>query len=101
MPPLAPPKGRSSRAHFQVISEASPRTSSRSVCGVIAQAALERPPGPVVLDPIAPKRQDGAVVGVDRHLHIDLAVGLGQQDLYVVFDVEQRCGLFDIGATDS
>ena len=33
MPPLAPPKGRSSRAHFQVINEESARTSSRSVSG--------------------------------------------------------------------
>ena len=66
--------------------------------GVIAQATLERTPGPVVLDPIATEREDGAVIGVDGHLHIDLSVRLGQQDPYVVFDVEQCCGPFDIGA---
>ena len=62
--------------------------------GVIAQAALERATGSVVLDPKAPKRQDGPVIGVDRHLHVDLAVGLGQRDSYIVFDAEQRCGVF-------
>ena len=32
-PPLAPPNGTSTSAHFQVIHIASARTSSRSVCG--------------------------------------------------------------------
>ena len=65
--------------------------------GVIAQAALEWPPCAVVLDPITPKRQDGPVVGVDRHLDVDLAVGLGHQNPYVILDVEQRRGVFDVG----
>ena len=69
--------------------------------GVIAQATLERAPGPVVLDPIATKREHRAVVGVDGHLHVDLPVGLGQQDPDVVFEVEQRRGPFDVGLTDS
>ena len=64
---------------------------------VIAQAALEGSPSTVVLDPVAPERQDGPVVGMDRHLDVDLAVGLGHQNSHVLLDAEQRCGLVDVG----
>src|SRR6185437_2687906 len=58
--------------------------------------SLEWSPGAVVLDPVAAERQDRAVVGVDGHLHVDLPVGLGQEDPDAVFDVEQRGGAVDV-----
>ena len=65
--------------------------------GVIAQATLERSSGPVVLDPIAPKGQNGPVVGVDRHLHVDLSIRLGHQNPDVLFDAEQRAACSTYG----
>ena len=58
---------------------------------MIAQPPLKGPRAPVVLDPIATKRQDRPVVGVDGDLDVDLTVGLGQQNAYIVFNVEQPC----------
>lgn len=57
---------------------------------MITEASLEAPPRPVVLDPIPTKRQYGAIVGVDRHLDVDLMVRLIQQSPYIVFDFEKR-----------
>lgn len=47
IPPLAPPKGRSSKADFQVINEASARTSSRSVSGWKRRPPLKGPRAPL------------------------------------------------------
>ena len=75
MPPLAPPNGTSSSAVFHVISDARARTSSRSAVGVVADAALVRAAGAVVLHPVALGDDEVAVVEADRDLHRDLAVG--------------------------
>jgi hypothetical protein len=42
------------------------------------------------LYPIATKRQNRAVICVNGYLHIDLAVGIGQQKTDVCVEVEQR-----------
>ena len=47
IPPLAPPNGRSSRADFQVISDARACTSSRSVSGWYRSPPLKGPRAPL------------------------------------------------------
>ena len=63
---------------------------------MIPQAPLEGSPCPVVLDPVATERQDGAIVGVDRHLDVDLTVGLVEQDPHFLFDLEHRRDALDV-----
>ena len=52
-PPLAPPKGMFTTAHFQVIQLARARTSSRLTSGRVADAALGGTARDGVLDAIA------------------------------------------------
>ncbi len=96
IPPLAPPKGRSSSAAFQVISDGQAAHFVEIGVLVVPEATLERSPGPVVLHPVAPEDQDRAVVGPDGHLDVELAVGLGQEDPDVLFEVEQGGGAVDV-----
>ena len=75
-PPLAPPKGMSTTAHFHVIHIARARTSSRDHARVEADAALGRAAVDVVLHAIAGEDLDGAVVHPDGEVYSDLALGL-------------------------
>ena len=61
-----------------------------------AQAALEGSARPVVLDPVATKREDRAVVGVDGNLDVDLAVRIGQKGTDVPLQLEDFGSVVDI-----
>ena len=97
MPPLAPPNGRSRRADFQVISDARARTSSRSVSRWKRRPPLNGPRA-IVLHPVPAERHDRTVVGVNGDLHIDLPVGLRQQNPNVLFKLEQRRRPVDVAS---
>ncbi len=96
IPPLPPPKGRSTTAVFQVIRLASDAGLVLVDVRVVAQAPLERPPGVVVLDAVADEVADLARVHLDGHLDPQLAVGGDHQGPHVVGQVEQLGGLVEI-----
>ena len=76
--PSRPRKGRSITAFFQVISEASPITSSEVDLGVVAQAALHGAACAVVLDTVARKGSELTVVSLDGEIYQYLAARIDQ-----------------------
>ena len=77
-PPLAPPKGMFTTAHFQVIHAESARTSSRVTFLSNRIPPLPGPARDVVEDPVADEDLDVAVVHDDRDRDLGLADRLPQ-----------------------
>ena len=77
-PPLAPPYGILTHAHFQVIRMARARTLVQVGLRVKAHAALGRAAGHVVPDAIAGEDAARAIVQLHREVHGDLALGVAQ-----------------------
>ena len=92
MPPLAPPKGMLTTAHFQVIQEARARTSSRETSGRVADAAFGGAAGDGVLDAVAGEDFDGAVVHGDGDVDDDFAGGIAEDLPDALIEVEFFCG---------
>ena len=87
-PPLPPPYGMPTTAHFQVIHIARALTSSMRDVLVVADAALGGPAAEVVLDAIAREHLDGAVVHLHREVDGELAAGLAQDAAQARVEVE-------------
>ena len=87
-PPLPPPNGMPTTAHFQVIHIARALTSSMRHVLVVADAALGRAAAEVVLDAVAGEDLDGAVIHLDREVDVQLAAGLAQDLAQAGVEVE-------------
>jgi len=93
-PPLPPPNGNWATAHFQVIHAASAVTSSSA--GVIANAALRRAERHVVLNAIAGKDLDLAVVHLDRARDDDLALGMREHPPETGLEIQNARGPLEL-----
>ena len=76
---------------------ASARTSSRSVVRVVAEAALGRAAGDVVLDAVAREDADRAVVELDREVDRELALRDAQDLAQLLVEVEVIGGGVELG----
>ena len=99
-PPLPPPYGMPTTAHFQVIHMARALTSSRRDVLVVADAALGRPATEVVLDPVAGEDLDRSVVHVDREMDGELAAGLAQDAAHALVEPEAVGGEIELSLRD-
>ena len=95
-PPLPPPYGMPTTAHFQVIHIARALTSSRRHVLVVADAALGWAAAEVVLDAVAREDLDAAVVHVDREVNGELATGLAQDAAHPFVKVELLGGKVEL-----
>ena len=99
-PPLPPPNGMPTTAHFQVIHIARALTSSRRHVLVIADAALGRAAAEVVLDPIAREDLDRAVVHLHREVDGQLALRLAQNLAQARGELEMLGGQVELALGD-
>ena len=95
-PPLPPPYGMPTTAHFQVIHIASALTSSRRDVLVVADAALGRTAAEVVLDAIAGEDLDAAVVHLHREVDDELAPRLAEDLAQSGIEVEPLGGEIEL-----
>ena len=99
-PPLPPPYGIPTTAHFQVIHIARALTSSRRHVLVVADAALGGPAAEVVLDAVAGEDLDAAVVHVDREVDGQLAARLAQDAAEAGVEIEAVGGQVELPLCD-
>ena len=91
-PPLPPPYGMPTTAHFQVIHIARALTSSRRDVLVVADAALGRAAAQVVLDAVAREDLDGPVVHLHGEVDGQLAARLAQDPAQAGVELESIGG---------
>ena len=99
-PPLPPPYGMPTTAHFQVIHIARALTSSRRDVLVVADAALGRAATQVVLDAVAGEDLDRSVVHVDREMDGQLAARLAQDAAHALVHAEPLGGEIELALGD-
>ena len=87
-PPLPPPYGMPTTAHFQVIHIARALTSSMAHVLVVADAALGRPAAEVVLDAVAGEHLDRTVVHLHREVDGELAAWLAEDAAEAGVEIE-------------
>ena len=93
-PPLPPPNGMFTTAHFHVIQVASALTSSSVTCGMEADSALGRTARRAVLHAIGFETADVAVVHAHRHGYGQHALGiLDHLPCIVVESQRVRCSV--------
>ena len=95
-PPLPPPYGMPTTAHFQVIHIARALTSSRLDVLVVADAALGRAAAEVVLDAVAGEDLDRAVVHLHREVDGQLAARLAQDAAQAGVEVQALGGQVEL-----
>ena len=96
-PPLPPPNGMLTTAHFHVIQDASARTSSSVTSGAIADAALGRPARQGVLHAVAGEDFEPPVVELHGNVDGDFLVRRAQDLLHAVIELEPQGGLVEAG----
>ena len=87
-PPLAPPKGMLTTAHFQVIQLARARTSSSVTSGAVADAAFSRAARNRMLDAESGEDLEAAVIHLHRDVDREFAIGITQNPPKAVIKIE-------------
>ena len=94
-PPLPPPNGMLTTAHFQVIQEASARTSSSVTSGAKRMPPLAGPRAIGVLHAIAGEDLDAAVVELHGDVDGDFLGGGAEHLAHAVVELEPLRGLVE------